>query len=137
MFLFSARICFIFTTTAPHKILQGITDGRNAARLKMGYYPLSPSDALRLRSLLDFPVQSTAFDPSGTGAALLTLTQNAAVEFHAVELDTARGAAAAENDIRIIDTAGRKRAAAVRIDQLVTIFFLQRSAHVRSADLLV
>lgn len=66
---------------------------RNTARLKMGYYPLPPSDALRLRSLLEFPEQATAIDPcAGTGAALLALTRDANVELHAVELDTGRAA---------------------------------------------
>ena len=76
---------------------------RNAARLKMGYYPLPSSDALRLRSHLEFPVQSTAIDPcAGTGAALLTLTRDANVELHAVELDTARADAAAASGIRTV-----------------------------------
>jgi len=76
---------------------------RNAARLKMGSYPLPSSDALLLRSLLEFPEQSTAIDPcAGTGAALLALTRNANVELHAVELDTARAAATAASGIRTI-----------------------------------
>ena len=76
---------------------------RNTARLKMGYYPLPPSDALRLRSLLEFPEQSTAIDPcAGTGAALLALTRDANVELHAVELDTGRAAAAAASGIRTV-----------------------------------
>ena len=76
---------------------------RSAARLKMGYFPLPSSDALLLRALLEFPDHSTAVDPcAGTGAALLTPTENASVELHAVELDTARAAAAAANGIRTI-----------------------------------
>lgn len=76
---------------------------RNAARLKMGYYPLPSPDARLLHSLLEFPDQSTAVDPcAGTGAALLALTENANVERHAVELDTGRAATAAANGIRTI-----------------------------------
>jgi predicted RNA methylase len=65
---------------------------RSVARIKLGYYPLPPSEGSRLRSLLRFPTKSASvLDPcAGTGAALLQLTEDAAVERHGVELDAER-----------------------------------------------
>lgn len=44
---------------------------RNAARLKMGYYPLPESEGLKLRSLLSYTQSASVIDPCvGQGAAL-------------------------------------------------------------------
>ena len=44
---------------------------RNAARLKMGHYPLPESEAVRLRALLSFTGPASIVDPCvGQGTAL-------------------------------------------------------------------
>jgi hypothetical protein len=65
---------------------------RNVARIKLGYYPLSPDEGSRLRQLLNYPSEPvSALDPcAGTGAALLQLTDNANANRYAVELDAER-----------------------------------------------
>ena len=55
----------------PNFIAQGGTMARNAARLKMGYYPLPESEAVRLRALLEF------FRP-GVGCRSLRRARNGA-----------------------------------------------------------
>ncbi len=77
---------------------------RSVARIKLGYYPLPPSEGPRLRQLLQFPAESASvLDPcAGTGAALLQLTEGAHVERHAVELDASRAQAAHEAGISTI-----------------------------------
>ena len=51
---------------------------RNAARLKMGYYPLPESEATRLRALLEFTGPASVVDPCvGQGTALEIITQGA------------------------------------------------------------
>ena len=77
---------------------------RSVARIKMGYYPLPTAEGARLRQLLHFPEQAASvLDPcSGTGAALLQITEGANVECHAVELDAQRAQAASEAGIHTI-----------------------------------
>lgn len=69
---------------------------RSVARIKLGWYPLPPSEGSRLRKILHFPDEAVAvLDPcAGTGAALLQITEGANVEHHAVELDASRAHAA-------------------------------------------
>ena len=53
---------------------------RNAARLKMGFYPLPESEATRLRSLLSITGPASVVDPCvGQGTALEIITQSAEV----------------------------------------------------------
>jgi hypothetical protein len=70
---------------------------RNASRLKLGYYPLVPAEAERIRGHLYFPdVPVTALDPcAGTGDALLRITSGAPVRRYGIELDSFRAAEAA------------------------------------------
>lgn len=77
---------------------------RSVARIKLGYYPLPPSEGSRLRQLLSFPSEpSSAIDPcAGTGAALVQLTENANVTRYAVELDTQRARMANDAGIQTI-----------------------------------
>ncbi len=64
---------------------------RNAARLKMGYYPLPVSEAARLRALLNFTGPASVVDPCvGQGTALEIITQGAEVRRYGVELDAER-----------------------------------------------
>jgi hypothetical protein len=86
---------------------------RNVSRIKLGYYPLPPSEGTRLRKLLDFELGASAVDPcAGTGAALHQLTDGAEVEKHGVELDAGRAAAASASGIatvhgNLFDTIGK------------------------------
>jgi len=76
---------------------------RNAARLKMGYYPLPESEAVRLRALLEFTGPASVIDPCvGQGTALEIITQSAEVRRYGVELDAERAAIAQSKGIEII-----------------------------------
>jgi Uncharacterised methyltransferase family (DUF6094) len=76
---------------------------RNAARLKMGYFPLPEAEARRIRSLLSFSGPCCAVDPcAGKGTALNLITAEAPVVRFGVELDTARAEDAAASGIRMI-----------------------------------
>jgi predicted RNA methylase len=65
---------------------------RTQAKLKLGYYPLAAPEARRIRNYLQFPVEAASvLDPcAGTGAALRTLSDGAAVTRYGVELDAHR-----------------------------------------------
>jgi hypothetical protein len=86
---------------------------RSVSRIKLGYYPLSPTEGTRLRNLLDFEPCASAVDPcAGTGAALHQMTEGAEVEKHGVELDAGRAAAASAGGIatvhgNLFDTIGK------------------------------
>jgi tRNA1(Val) A37 N6-methylase TrmN6 len=69
---------------------------RTQARLKLGYYPLAPVEATRIRRYLQFcPGIASVLDPCvGTGAALCALTEGAQVRRYGVELDSYRAAEA-------------------------------------------
>lgn len=69
---------------------------RNAAVLKLGYYPLAQAEAARLRRFLRFPdAPASVLDPcAGTGAALATATEGACVRRYGIELDSFRAAEA-------------------------------------------
>jgi hypothetical protein len=76
---------------------------RNAARLKMGYYPLPQSEAVKLRSLLSFSDPASVIDPCvGQGTALDLVTRNACVRCYGVELDAERARIASSRGIETI-----------------------------------
>jgi hypothetical protein len=76
---------------------------RNAARLKMGYFPLPEVEAQKIRSLLSFPGLCSVVDPcAGKGTALNLITAEAPVVRFGVELDTARAEEAAASGLRMI-----------------------------------
>jgi hypothetical protein len=77
---------------------------RSVTRIKLGWYPLPPSEGSRLRQLLQFADEkASVLDPcSGTGAALLQITEGANVECHAVELDAERAQSTSEAGINTI-----------------------------------
>jgi hypothetical protein len=67
---------------------------RNAARLKMGYFPLPEVEAHKIRSLLSFPGPCSVVDPcAGKGTALDLITAGdveVPVRQHQVEGDFAK-----------------------------------------------
>jgi hypothetical protein len=76
---------------------------RNAARLKMGYFPLPEEEARRIGSRLSFSGPCCVVDPcAGKGTALNLITAEAPVIRFGVELDTNRGEEAAKGGIRMI-----------------------------------
>lgn len=75
---------------------------RNAARLKMGYYPLPESEGVKLRSLLSYNSPASVIDPCvGQGAALRLVTEGATARMYGIELDAERARIA---NLRAIDT---------------------------------
>ena len=73
---------------------------RNAARLKMGYYPLPESEGVKLRSLLKYSQSASVIDPCvGQGAALHLVTNNASVRRYGIELDAERARIAGASGI--------------------------------------
>src|SRR6516162_6246451 len=68
------------------------------ARQKLGYFPLSPTEAERIRRFLVFSGEETsALDPcAGTGAALACVTSGARTTRCAIELDAFRAEEAAK-----------------------------------------
>jgi hypothetical protein len=76
---------------------------RNAARLKMGYYPLSESEAVRLRALFSYSGPASIVDPCvGQGTALEIITHGADVRRYGVELDAERALVAQSKGIETI-----------------------------------
>jgi hypothetical protein len=76
---------------------------RNAARLKMGYFPLPEAEAHKIRSLLSFPGLCSVVDPCmGKGTALNQITAQAPAIRFGVELDTGRAEDASASGIRMI-----------------------------------
>jgi hypothetical protein len=76
---------------------------RNAARLKMGHYPLPVNEAVRLRALLEFTGPASVVDPCvGQGTALEIITQGADVRRYGVELDAERALIAQSKGIETI-----------------------------------
>jgi hypothetical protein len=76
---------------------------RNAARLKMGYYPLPESEGKKLRSLLTYTQPASVIDPCvGQGTALHLVTHDAPVRRYGVELDADRARIASSNGIETI-----------------------------------
>lgn len=73
---------------------------RGIAREKLGYFPLSPREAERIRRFLVFGENASALDPcAGTGAALACITSEAKPVRYGIELDAFR----AEEAGKIID----------------------------------
>jgi tRNA1(Val) A37 N6-methylase TrmN6 len=60
--------------------------------MRLGYFPLHHREAQRMRRFLQFPNEpASALDPcSGTGAALVTITENSASRRYGIELDSHR-----------------------------------------------
>jgi predicted RNA methylase len=79
---------------------------RNVARIKLGYYPLPPSEGARIGRLLKFPSEAASvLDPcAGTGAALEQITHAAVADRYAVELDAERARQAQTAGIRAIQS---------------------------------
>lgn len=76
---------------------------RNAARLKMGYYPLPESEGVKLRSLLTYSQTASVIDPCvGQGTALHLVTSNAPVRRYGIELDAERAGIAGASGIHTI-----------------------------------
>lgn len=76
---------------------------RNAARLKMGYYPLPESEGAKLSSLLAYTEPASVIDPCvGQGTALHLLTGNAPVRRYGIELDAERARIAGASGIETI-----------------------------------
>ena len=76
---------------------------RNAARLKMGYYPLPESEGVKLRSLLSYSEPASVIDPCvGQGTALHLVTSGAPVRRYGVELDAERARIASAKGIETI-----------------------------------
>ena len=76
---------------------------RNVARLKMGYYPLSEAEGVKLRSLLSFAGLASVIDPCvGQGTALELVTSDAPVRRYGVELDAERAGIAGSKGIETI-----------------------------------
>lgn len=76
---------------------------RNAARLKMGYYPLPESEGKKLRSLLAYTQAASVIDPCvGLGTALQLVTCDAPVRRYGVELDSERARLAKAKGIETI-----------------------------------
>ena len=71
---------------------------RSIARQKLGYFPLSPTEAERIRRFLVFSGEETSvLDPcAGTGAALACFTSGARATRCAIELDAFRAEEAAK-----------------------------------------
>ena len=76
---------------------------RNAARKKMGYYPLPEAEGAKLRSLLSFAGPASVIDPCvGQGTALYLVTRDAPVRRYGIELDTERARIANSRGIETI-----------------------------------
>ena len=68
---------------------------RTAARLKLGFYPLSVAEASRIRNYLHFSDPASVLDPcAGTGAALCAISKDAPAVRYGIELDAYRAAEA-------------------------------------------
>jgi hypothetical protein len=68
---------------------------RNAARLKLGYYPLVEAEAARIRRFLQFPEICAALDPcAGKGTALKLIAGAPGVRLYGIELDSFRASEA-------------------------------------------
>ncbi len=69
---------------------------RQAARLKLGYFPLVEAEAKRIRQFLHFPETCAALDPcAGTGRALQLIAGETRARLYGIELDSYRANEAA------------------------------------------
>jgi len=80
---------------------------RNAARIKLGYYPLPVEEARNIRSLLVPSAPYPAIDPCvGDGTALVEITWNTGAHLAGIELDADRAAASTQNGIATVHGLG-------------------------------
>ncbi len=77
---------------------------RNAGRLKLGFFPLPQSEAVRLRNFLAFPQEPfAALDPCvGDGAAFQTIVNDTSAMRYGIELDAYRTEQARDLGIDVI-----------------------------------
>jgi hypothetical protein len=76
---------------------------RNAARVKMGYYPLPETEGAKLRSLLSYSQPASVIDPCvGQGDALRQITADVAAWRFGIELDSERARIARVRGIETI-----------------------------------
>lgn len=76
---------------------------RSSSRIKLGYYPLPPSEARSIRRLLDSSAPYAAIDPcAGDGTALLEITSGTNASLAAIELDADRAASSAAKGIATV-----------------------------------
>lgn len=75
---------------------------RPAGRLKLGFYPLPPEEAERIRERLEFPSQFAAVDPCvGDGAAFSKIAQPGAQRW-GIEIDAYRAEQASQLGIEVV-----------------------------------
>lgn len=71
---------------------------RNAARRKLGYFPLVENEAKRIRQFLQFPAACAVLDPcAGTGRALDLIAGDTGARLYGIELDAFRAEEARKN----------------------------------------
>jgi hypothetical protein len=76
---------------------------RNAARLKVCYYPLPESEGVKLRSLLFYSQPASITDPCvGQGGALQLITKDAPARLNGVELDAERARTVSSKGIETV-----------------------------------
>ena len=76
---------------------------RNAARIKLGYYPLPVEEARNIRALLVPSASYAAIDPCvGNGTALIEITWNTGAHLTGIEPDSDRAAASTQNGIATV-----------------------------------
>lgn len=76
---------------------------RLAGRLKLGFYPLPPTEARRIRLRLEFPANFAALDPCvGDGRAFAELIERTGADAHGIEIDAYRAEEAAQRGIKTL-----------------------------------
>ena len=76
---------------------------RLAGRLKLGFYPLPPKEAQRIRTRLQYPGEFAALDPCvGDGVAFSALLESAKAHAYGIEIDAYRAEQASQLGIRVI-----------------------------------
>ncbi len=76
---------------------------RNAARQKLGYFPLVENEAKRIRQFLQFRDSCAALDPcAGTGRALALIAGDTGARLYGIELDAFRAEEARKNLHQVI-----------------------------------
>jgi hypothetical protein len=95
---------------------------RNAGRLKLGFYPLPQSEAVKLRAHLTFPTEPfSALDPCvGDGAAFHTIVDGTSAMRHGIELDSYRTEQARQLGITVVH--GNTLEVQCRVDSLSFIY---------------
>jgi len=76
---------------------------RFQGQAKLGFFPLPPSEAIRLKRWLSFPEQFSALDPCvGDGSAFATLLQSSDALRYGIEIDAHRSAQARTLEIEVL-----------------------------------